>query len=130
MTLCLVIVASEEVRLEACRIVKRMGFLSTKAEDGYYAYTADQGLTFDLIILDLHHASNQGEKLFQRIQSLEKSGRRPIFCCTSDEDRKMIDRILMDDANDWIMTPLVFDDLVARLLPQRASCTEGANKVH
>jgi len=121
----LVVDDSERVRKTLATGLRGHGMAVETAADGAEALTMLDGLSFDLVVLDLMMPRMDG---MQVLQALKGRAQKPRILVLSARDQVQ-DRVdaLNLGADDYLVKPFAFDELLARLLALgRRSFTEAS----
>jgi len=109
----LVVDDSERVRKTLASGLHGRGFVAETAEDGAVALSLLNGLPYDLVVLDLMMPRMDGMQL---LRALKGRASKPRILVLSARDQVQ-DRVeaLNLGADDYLVKPFAFDELVARL---------------
>ena len=105
MKTCLVVDDSSVIRKVARRILERLGFEITEAEDGEQALGACQRQLPDAILLDWYMPKMDGYEFLRALRQLPGGDRPKVVLCTTANDVGHIARALHAGANEYIMKP-------------------------
>jgi two-component system chemotaxis response regulator CheY len=116
---------SPAMRVDLVNILKGLGFTNIKEiGDGKAAWDelrieAQYGTTYDLIFSDINMPIMNGLVLLKQLRSLETYKKTPIFMVSTENERDVIIRAIIDGATDYILKPydpkVVVEKMVARL---------------
>jgi len=109
----LIVDDSERVRKTLASGLHGRGFVAETAEDGAVALSLLNGLPYDLVVLDLMMPRMDGMQL---LRALKGRASKPRILVLSARDQVQ-DRVeaLNLGADDYLVKPFAFDELVARL---------------
>jgi two-component system copper resistance phosphate regulon response regulator CusR len=121
----LVVDDSERVRKTLATGLRAHGMAVETAADGAEALTMLNGLTFDLVVLDLMMPRVDG---MQVLQALKGRSEKPRILVLSARDHVQ-DRVdaLNLGADDYLVKPFAFEELLARLLALGRRSLAGAS---
>lgn len=125
----LVVDDSERVRKTLATGLRAHGMAVETAADGVDALTMLDGLSFDLVVLDLMMPRLDGMQL---LQALKGRTRKPRILVLSARDQVQ-DRVdaLNLGADDYLVKPFAFEELLARLLALgRRNVSEASPELH
>ncbi|MBE9179807.1 response regulator [Oculatella sp. LEGE 06141] len=93
--------------------LRQAGFITTVAQDGWEAWHLTSNEPFDLIILDLMLPDRHG---FDVLQDLRHEGYHlPIMILTASDSLQNRELGFQYGANDYLMKPFKFSDLLERV---------------
>src|SRR5690242_16102065 len=112
---CRVLVADDDEQVLAliARIVDRAGFELTVATDGLEAVRLAEETRPDILLLDVNMPGLSGSEVMARLRSNFWSKFIPVIFITGDATQSITH--LLAGGDDYIVKPLVADELVARL---------------
>lgn len=110
-----ILIAEDEQRLAVFieKGLKKYGFATAVAPDGNQAVVMAQSGDFDLMLLDLGLPGIDGWTVLKLLRSQEN--KRPIIIVTARADEKDRQTALAYGANDYVIKPFRFVDLLARV---------------
>ena len=112
MKTCLIVDDSRVVRMVARKIIEKMMFTCTEAEDGQQAMgLCSQGMP-DAILLDWNMPVMTGIEFLRRLRKMTDGDRPKVVFCTTENELPRIVEALDAGANEYIMKP--FDSDIIR----------------
>jgi len=97
------------------RRLKRKGYRTSVAEDGYQALDKIQEFQFDLVLVDIMMPGINGFEVLQIIRQKHSLAKLPVILATArDEIDDMVNGFKLG-ANDYITKPITFAVLLARI---------------
>jgi DNA-binding response OmpR family regulator len=121
----LVVDDSERVRKTLATGLKARGMAVETAADGAEAMSLVNGLSFDLIVLDLMMPRMDGMQVLQALKS-KTAKPRILVLSARDQVQDRVDTLNLG-ADDYLVKPFAFEELLARLLALgRRSVTEAS----
>jgi CheY-like chemotaxis protein len=96
------------------------GFVVAEAADGAEALREIEGRRFDLILLDVMMPGLDGLAVLRRIRELYALAELPVIMATARGDRADVVEALRGGANDYVVKPLDFAVVAARIETQLA----------
>lgn len=123
----LVVDDSERVRKTLATGLRAHGMAVETAADGAEALTMLDGLSFDLVVLDLMMPRVDGMQL---LQALKRRTRKPRILVLSarDQVRDRVDALNLG-ADDYLVKPFAFGELLARIMALSRRRTDDASPV-
>jgi len=114
MAIRVLIVEDEDLIGESLlRGLREEGFVVERAADGRAAWSALQGESWDLVILDWWLPGESGLSLLERFRQRDR--RTPVLFLTARDDIDDRVRGLDAGADDYLCKPFSFDELLARI---------------
>jgi sigma-B regulation protein RsbU (phosphoserine phosphatase) len=115
----LLVVEDNEInRTALCRLLERKGFAVTVAQDGRQALELLRGGRFDLVLLDVMMAGVNGLDVLQALRAQHAAAEMPVIMTTAQDQSEDIVRALNLGATDYVIKPLDFPVLLARIRTQ------------
>ncbi len=117
------------------RRLTRRGHTVETAEDGQQALDMIAAQTFDLILLDIMMPGISGFEVLKRIRQSYSGSELPVIMATAKGDTEDVVAALKLGANDYVIKPLDFPVVLARIQTQLEMCRrhkaikEQANKL-
>jgi two-component system chemotaxis response regulator CheY len=105
MKTCLVVDDSSVIRKVARRILERLGFEITEAEDGEQALDACRAAMPDAILLDWNMPKMDGYEFLRSLRRMPAGDQPKVVFCTTENDVAHIAKALHAGANEYIMKP-------------------------
>lgn len=105
MKTCLIVDDSRVVRKVASRIVEKLGFSFTEAEDGSVALAACEKSFPDLILLDWYMPVMDGLEFIQKLRALPGGDAPVVIFCTTENEIGHIQQAILAGANEYVMKP-------------------------
>ena len=109
----LVVDDSERVRKTLASGLHGLGFVAETAEDGAVALSLLNGLPYDVVVLDLMMPRMDGMELLRALKG-RPSKPRILVLSARDQVQDRVDALNLG-ADDYLVKPFAFDELVARL---------------
>jgi len=116
---------SPSMRQDLVNILKSLGFTNIKEmPDGKAAWDelraeAQYGTPYDLIFSDINMPIMNGLVLLKQLRTLETYKKIPIFMVSTENEKDVIIRAIIDGATDYIIKPyeskVVVEKMLARL---------------
>lgn len=100
------------------RRLKRLGHQITTADSGEAALEMIAGREFDLVLLDVMMPGIDGFETLERIRKAHSRTDLPVIMATAREHRDDVIRALKAGANDYVIKPLDFEVVLARVATQ------------
>ena len=124
----LVVDDSERVRKTLATGLKARGMAVETAADGAEALSLLNGLSFDLIVLDLMMPRMDGTQVLQALKS-KTAKPRILVLSARDQVQDRVDALNLG-ADDYLVKPFAFEELLARLLALgRRSVAEASPEI-
>ncbi|MDJ0838357.1 MAG: protein kinase [Acidobacteriota bacterium] len=101
-----------------CRRLERRGYLVKTAEDGRTALDAIHADDYDLVLLDIMMPGLSGMDVLEEARRTYSKTTLPIIMVTSKGESEDVVDALNQGANDYIMKPIDFPVLLARIQTQ------------
>jgi two-component system, chemotaxis family, chemotaxis protein CheY len=114
MKTCLVVDDSSVIRKVARRILERLEFQISEAEDGEQALECCRADMPDAILLDWNMPKMDGYEFLRNLRRLPNGDRPKVVFCTTENDVAHIARALHAGANEYIMKPFDKDIVEAK----------------
>ena len=123
MPVILVVDDSELNRQIAVERLAERGFVVAEAADGAEALREIEARRFDLVLLDVMMPGLDGLAVLRRIRELYTLAELPVIMATARGDRADVVEALRGGANDYVVKPLDFAVVAARIETQLAMKT-------
>src|SRR5256885_6252070 len=123
MPVILVVDDSELNRQIAVERLAERGFVVAEAGDGAEALREIEARRFDLVLLDVMMPGLDGLAVLRRIRELYTLAELPVIMATARGDRADVVEALRGGANDYVVKPLDFAVVAARIETQLAMKT-------
>jgi DNA-binding response OmpR family regulator len=111
----ILIVDDEPINLDvAARILRRAGFDTATANDGFHALKLLATESFDLVLLDIMMPDMDGFEVCSRLRQELKLDTLPVIFVTAAGDEAHVTRAFSVGANDYVIKPYRKIELIAR----------------
>ncbi len=114
MKTCLVVDDSSVIRKVARRILEKLDFRITEAEDGHQAVELVQQEMPDAILLDWNMPVMDGYEFLRELRAMPGGDVPKVVFCTTENDVAHIAKALRAGANEYIMKPFDKDIVEAK----------------
>lgn len=120
----------EDNRFVLDRHLKRAGFATDMCVDGMSALASIRAFAPDMVLLDWMMPGLSGLETLQAIREEHDENRIPVIMCTAIGEESSIVDAIKAGANDYVMKPINFPILMARMKSQlvRKDAIEGLRK--
>lgn len=115
MKTCLIVDDSRVVRKVASRIIEKLGFSLSEAEDGAQALAHCEKTLPDLILLDWYMPVMDGITFLEKLRALPEGGKPVVVFCTTENEIGHIQKAIMAGANEYVMKPFDEEILTTKL---------------
>lgn len=115
------------MRLDLSKILKELGFLNLiECQDGKAGWEkakneAHYEKPFDLIFLDINMPQMNGIQLLKALRGIESYKKTPIFMVSTENEKDIIIKCIMEGATDYILKPYQ-SDTVKEKINKKAGC--------
>ena len=112
---CLVVDDSRVIRSVARRILEKLNFEISEAEDGQKALDSCKQRMPDAVLLDWNMPVMNGIDFLKELRKLEGGGTPVVIFCTTENDMRHIQEAISAGANEYIMKPFDSEILESKL---------------
>ncbi len=112
---CLIVDDSRVVRKVASRIIDKLGFAISEAENGLAALESCKQQFPDLILLDWYMPVMDGIEFLRELRALQGGDKPVVIFCTTENEMGHIQQALIAGANEYIMKPFDEEILTSKL---------------